>query len=143
MGKGEAKLDILGKIQIQGGVTDGAALVDAYYHWSDEYYNNEFDECNDLCKLLNKYIYLSIYYNKTTTEQAKLLMDVYEDKYGYDVEPIMQFPYDDSQIAVMTYFESSKFLGLIDLVEDLANSYIALDKNHLIFGENDKIEIDY
>jgi hypothetical protein len=70
-------------------------------------------------------------------------MDVYEDKYGYDVEPIMQFPYDDSQIAVMTYFESSKFLGLIDLVEDLANSYIALDKNHLIFGENDKIEIDY
>ena len=143
VGKGEAKLDILGKIQIQGGVTDGAALVDAYYHWSDKYYNNEFDECNDLCKLLNKYIYLSIYYNKTTTEQAKLLMDVYEDKYGYDVEPIMQFPYDDSQIAVMTYFESSKFLGLIDLVEDLANSYIALDKNHLIFGENDKIEIDY
>ena len=143
VGKGEAKLDILGKIQIQGGVTDGAALVDAYYHWIDKDYNNELDECNDLCKLLNKHIYLSIYYNKTTTEQAKLLMDVYEDKYGYDVEPIMQFPYDDSQIAVMTYFESSKFLGLIDLVEDLANSYIALDKNHLIFGENDKIEIDY
>lgn len=143
VGKGEAKLDILGKIQIQGGVTDGAALVDAYYHWIDKDYNNELDACNDLCKLLNKYIYLSIYYNKTTTEQAKLLMDVYEDKYGYDVEPIMQFPYDDSQIAVMTYFESSKFLGLIDLVEDLANSYIALDKNHLIFGENDKIEIDY
>lgn len=143
VGKGEAKLDILGKIQIQGGVTDGAALVDAYYHWSDKDYNNELDECNDLCKLLNKYIYLSVYYNNTTTEQAKLLMDVYEDKYGYDVEPIMQFPYDDSQIAVMTYFESSKFLGLIDLVEDLANSYIALDKNHLIFGENDKIEIDY
>ena len=143
VGKGEAKLDILSKIQLKGGVTDGAALVDAYYNWEDKYYNNELDECNDLCKLLNKYIYLSVYYNNTTTEQAKLLMDVYEDKYGYDVEPIMQFPYDDSQIAVMTYFESSKFLGLIDLVEELANSYIALDKNHLIFGENDKIEIDY
>lgn len=143
VGKGEAKLDILSKIQLKGGVTDGAALVDAYYNWEDKYYNNELDECNDLCKLLNKYIYLSVYYNNTTTEQAKLLMDVYEDKYGYDVEPIMQFPYDDSQIAVMTYFTSSKFLGLVDLVEELANSYIALDKNHLIFGENDKIEIDY
>lgn len=143
VGKGEAKLDILSKIQLKGGVTDGAALVDAYYNWEDKYYNNELDECNDLCKLLNKYIYLSVYYNNTTTEQAKLLMDVYEDEYGYDVEPIMQFPYDDSQIAVMTYFTSSKFLGLVDLVEELANSYIALDKNHLIFGENDKIEIDY
>ena len=140
VGKGEAKLDILGKIQIQGGVTDGAALVDAYYHWIDKDYNNELDECNDLCKLLNKYIYLSIYYNKTTTEQAKLLMDVYE-KYGYDVEPIMQFPYDDSQIAVMTYFNSSKFLGLLDLVEDLANSYIALDKNNILdLGE---VEFDF
>jgi hypothetical protein len=43
----------------------------------------------------------------------------------------------------MTYFESSKFLGLIDLVEELANSYIALDKNHLIFWEDFEIEIDY
>ena len=70
-------------------------------------------------------------------------MDVYEDYYGYDVEPIMQFPYDGSQIAVMTYFTSSKFLGLVDLLEELANSYIALDKNHLIFGEDFEIEIDY
>ena len=140
VGKGEAKLDILGKIQLKGGVTDGAALVDAYYNWNDKYYNNEFDECNDLCELLNKYIYLSIYYNNTTTEQAKLLMDVYEDEYGYDVEPIMQFPYDDSQIAVMTYFNSSKFLGLLDLVEDLANSYIELDENNLIFGDDFEIE---
>ena len=140
VGKGEAKLDILGKIQLKGGVTDGAALVDAYYNWNDKYYNNEFDECNDLCELLNKYIYLSIYYNNTTTEQAKLLMDVYEDEYGYDVEPIMQFPYDDSQIAVMTYFNSSKFLGLLDLVEDLANGYIELDENNLIFGDDFEIE---
>jgi hypothetical protein len=143
VGKGEAKLDILSRIQLKGGVTDGAALVDAYYIWEDKYYNNELDACNDLCKLLNKYIYLSVYYNNTTTEQAKLLMDVYEDYYGYDVEPIMQFPYDDSQIAVMTYVTSSKFLGLVDLVEELANSYIALDKNHLIFGEDFEIEIDY
>jgi hypothetical protein len=58
----------------------------------------------------------------------------------YNFEPIMQFPYDDSQIAVMTYFNSSKFLGLLDLVEDLANSYIELDENNLIFPEDFEIE---
>ena len=140
VGKGEAKLDILGKIQLKGGFTDGAALIDAYYNWAEKYYSTELDECKDLCNLLNQYIYLSVYYNNNTTEQAKLLMDVYEDYYGYDIEPIMYFPYDGSQIAVMTYFNSSKFLGLLDLVEDLANSYIELDENNLIFGDDFEIE---
>ena len=71
------------------------------------------------------------------------MMDVYEESWGYNVEPVMYFLQDNTSIAVMTYFDSSKFLGLIDLVEDLANSYIELDKNHLIFGENFKVELDY
>ena len=136
-------MDILGKIQLKGGVTDGAALVDAYYNWNDEYYSDDLTRYQDLCDLLNKYAYLSVYYNNTTTEQAKLMMDVYEDSWGYNVEPVMYFPYDDTQIAVMTYFNSSKFLGIIDLVEELANSYIALDKHNLVFGEDFEVEIDY
>ena len=218
VGKGEAKLDILGKIQLKGGVTDGAALVDAYNNWNDKYndynwsdykrtytyttnykwedwYGNwqteswESEEWyyadwempayslkakQEQCDFLNKYTYLSVYYNNATTEQAKLLMDTYEEHGTFDpvswereanewysggeyeyyytnlpdpisytcynVEPIMQFPYDDSQIAVMTYFNSSKFLGLLDLVEDLANSYIDLDENNLIFPEDFEIE---
>jgi hypothetical protein len=43
----------------------------------------------------------------------------------------------------MTYFNSSKFLGIIDLAEELANSYIALDKHNLVFGEDFEVEIDY
>ena len=219
VGKGEAKLDILGKIQLKGGVTDGAALVDAYNNWNDKYndynwsdyqrtytYTSNYKYWNsrygdylthseenqgwyeawwelpyhslkakqEQCDFLNKYTYLSVYYNNGTTEQAKLLMDTYEEHGTYDpvswereanewysggeyeyyytnlpdpisytcynVEPIMQFPYDDSQIAVMTYFNSSKFLGLLDLVEDLANSYIELVENKLIFGDDFDIE---
>lgn len=219
VGKGEAKLDILGKIQLKGGVTDGAALVDAYNNWNDKYndynwsdYQRTYTYTSNYkywdswygeyqtssweseggytawweepyysleakqaqCDFLNKYTYLSVYYNNGTTEQAKLLMDTYEEHGTYDpvswerqvneeysgeeyetyytnlpdpisytcynVEPIMQFPYDDSQIAVMTYFNSSKFLGLLDLVEDLANSYIELDENNLIFPEDFEIE---
>ena len=143
VGKGEVKLDVLGKIQLRGGVTDGAALVDAYYNWGETNYSNELTQYEDLCAFLNKYLYASIYYNNTITEQAKVLMQVYEESYGYSVEPILYFPQDETSIAVMTYFNSSKFLNLFDLVEELANSYIALDKNHLIFGEDFVLDLDF
>lgn len=143
IGAGEAKVDILGKIQIKGGITDGAALVDAYYNWDDTRYSDRLKECEALCDFMNKYIYLSVYYNNTTTEQAKLLMNTYEDYGYYDVEPVMYFPQEETSIAITTYFNSSKFLGLLDIIEDLANSYIALDKHNLIFDDDFKIEIDY
>lgn len=219
VGAGEAKVDILGKIQIKGGVTDGAALVDAYYNWEDKYYDYNWEDYNrtytytwvseywdwwydeygnwqegyktehyeqegsynawwerpyytlnakqEQCNFLNKYAYLSVYYNNTTTEQAKVLMDTYEENDTYDpvswmrgddsytnlpdpihyacynIEPVMYFPQEETSIAIATYFNSSKFLGLIDLVEDLANSYIALDKHNLIFGDDFEVEIDY
>jgi hypothetical protein len=212
-------VDILGKLQLKGGFTDGAALVDAYHNWDEKYYNyNRYDYRHEFtytytyetwdgwydddwnwheeykevveertdsyvawwetppytlaakqeqCDYMNKYAYLSLYQNNGSREQAKVIMDTYEesrtydpaewyrydDSYSnlpdpiryssYDIEPVMQFPYDGSQVAVMTYFNSTKFLGLIDLVEDLANSYIALDKHNLIFGEDFEVEIYY
>ena len=143
VGAGEAKVDVLGKVQIKGGITDGAALVDAYYNWDDTRYSDRLKECEAFCDFMNKYIYLSIYYNNTTTEQAKLLMDTYEDYGYYGVEPVLYFPQDETRIAIATYFNSSKFLGLLDIIEDLANSYIALDKHNLIFGDDFEVEIYY
>lgn len=215
LGKGETKVDILGKIQLKGGVTDGAALIDAYYNWDDQYYSYNWNDYNhyykytyhyrywddwygeyrtdsweqesyynawweqpsyslqakqDLCDLVNKYTYLSVYYNKGITEQAKLIVNTCEESGTYDpvyweryysseneyytnlpdpihytcynVEPQMYFPQEDISIAVLTFFKSSKFLGLIDLVEELANSYIALDKHNLIFDEDFEVEFD-
>ena len=172
LGRGEAKLDILGKVQLKGGITDGAALIDAYYNWEDKYYDYDYNtnywwerpyrQLNaqeELCSIYDKYAYLSVYYNNTATEQAKLKVqpyeisgkdyeynyetDTYEDVYYtyYDIEPVMFFPYNQAQIAVMTYFKSTKFLGLIDLVEELANSYVALDKHNLIFDEDFEVDL--
>ena len=173
LGRGEAKLDILGKVQLKGGITDGAALIDAYYNWEDKYYDYDYNtnywwerpyrQSNaqeELCSIYDKYAYLSVYYNNTATEQAKLKVqpyeisgkdyeynyetDTYEDVYYtyYDIEPVMFFPYNQAQIAVMTYFKSTKFLGLIDVVEELANSYVALDKHHLIFDEDFEVDLE-
>ena len=226
VGKGEAKLDILGRIQLKGGVTDGADLVDAYYNWNNKYnsynwgdyertytyttnykywdwwydeygyyhegYQTYSYESTDWywawwegpyysleakqaqCDFLNKYTYLSVYYNNGTAEQAKLVLDPYAENGTYDpaswqryenewysggdyeyyytdlpdpipyscynIEPVLSFPEDGSQIAVLTYFNSTKFLSLLDLVEDLVNSYIALDKHNLIFPEGFEVE---
>ena len=217
VGKGEAKLDILGRIQLKGGVTDGADLVDAYNNWNDKYSSYNWDDYERTytytynykwqdwygdwitesweqegsywawweepyysleakqaqCDFLNKYTYLSVYYNNGTAEQAKLVLDTYEEhgtcdpvswerQYGewsgyeydpyytnlpdpipyscYNIEPVLSFPEDGSQIAVLTYFNSTKFLSLLDLVEDLVNSYIALDKHNLIFPEGFEVE---
>lgn len=173
LGRGEAKLDILGKVQLKGGITDGAALIDAYYNWEDKYYDYDYNtnywwerpyrQLNaqeELCSIYDKYAYLSVYYNNTATEQAKLKVQpyeisgkdyeynyetgTYEDVYYtyYDIEPVMFFPYNQAQIAVMTYFKSTKFLGLIDLVEELANSYVALDKHNLIFDEDFEVDLE-
>ena len=224
LGKGEAKVDILGKVQIKGGFTDGGDLVDANDTWEDKYYNYNYDDyrryftclywtydwvwnesiydyekawyseeqqfyydawwerpycskeaCDAKCAYINKYLYLSMFYNNTTTEQAQLKMNTYQEsgtedpaswlrwypesdkeyngyyytslpglvKYTcYDVEPIMYFPKEETSTAIMTYFNSSKFLNLVDLVEDLANRYAALDENHLIFDEDFVVDLD-
>jgi hypothetical protein len=54
----------------------------------------------------------------------------------------MYFPKEETSTAIMTYFNSSKFLNLVDLVEDLANRYVALDENHLIFDEDFVVDLD-
>ncbi len=173
VGKGEVSFDILGKVQVKGGFTDGAALVDANNNWNAKYKSNDYtgywweqpyyslEAKNEQCDFFNKYTYLSVYYNKSIREQAKLLFQPYEvngtsfeynlenGEYEempyscYYIEPAMYFPLEETSIAVMTFFNSSKFLGLIDLVEELANSYVELDSDHLIFGENFQIELDY
>ena len=198
VGKGEASINILGKVLIKGTCTDGAALVDAYFNWNDKYstdwetywekYERTFnfsysdggtstgyytawweeprytlEACKEHCDFLNKYTSFKIYYNNSSIVQAQIKLSTYEDNgtediagwlryenehyYGYEyytnlpkpvpytcynVEPVMYFPQDKTSTAVITYFKSSKFLGLVDLVEDLANSYIALDENNIL-----------
>jgi hypothetical protein len=40
LGKGEVKLNVLDKVQLKGGFTDGAALIDEYYNWDKKYCHN-------------------------------------------------------------------------------------------------------
>ena len=46
LGKGEAALDILGKIQIKAAVSSGSSLYDEYMDYEDRYYNYNYEDYN-------------------------------------------------------------------------------------------------
>jgi tRNA/tmRNA/rRNA uracil-C5-methylase (TrmA/RlmC/RlmD family) len=66
---------------------------------------------------INTYIDLGIYYDKSVTRQADVIMDYYveTDDYNdftwYEIEPIIKFP-DGSKYAVYEYFDEDSFSGL-------------------------------
>lgn len=92
LGKGSVKLDLLGKAQIVGQVSNGADLINAYFDWNEEYpYSSEYDYWweqpynslaaqEDICEIYDKYVNLAICYNGGTTEQAKLLLQPYNEE---------------------------------------------------------------
>lgn len=168
IGAGEAKVDILGKVQAKATVSDFASLYDEYKAWNKKYNNYDYDDYrrtysytlngytytdyydawwetpdNTLeaqeayCRIYNKYCNAAIYYGNDI-EQAKLKVQPYE-KNGtytpymypspisysyYNTECVFYFPKDDTSYAFEDYFSSSKFKSLVDMTEDLINSYI-------------------
>ena len=88
LGKGDVKVDLLGKVQLVGNVSDGAGLINAYMDWDDKYpYQSGYNwweqpyrtlaSQEDICEIYDKYANLAICYNGGTTEQAKLLLQPY------------------------------------------------------------------
>ena len=92
LGKGSVKLDLLGKAQIVGQVSNGADLINAYFDWNEEYpYSSEYDYWweqpynslaaqEDICEIYDKYVNLAICYNGSEKEQAKLLLQPYNEE---------------------------------------------------------------
>lgn len=170
VGAGEAKLDIMGKLQVKATVSDFSLLYDGYMAWDKKYdnenysdyehrynYNNGYDnevgyyyawwempkyslEAQEAkCELYNKYCNAAVYYGNDI-EQAKLKLQPYSQKgtenlYNgdriqytyYDIEYVCYFPKDETSYSFEDYFTSNKFKALVDMVEDLVNSYIDLD----------------
>ena len=159
LGKGELMVDVLGKMQLVGKVSDGSGLIDAYADWNNKYayspsVENEWEQPynslasqEDLCEIYDDYVSLAICYNGTDTEQAQLKLQPYkiegsywdqvEENYTehcyYSHEPVLYFPQEDLSIAILTYLSSGDYSNVFNIVEKAAKDLIALDKNHYIF----------
>ena len=107
-------VDILGQLQIIGKCTDGIALAENIENVFDADTESQAERAVDN---VNNYADLGIYYDKSVTRQADVIMDYravvddYNDYTWYDIEPIIKVP-DGSKYAFYEYFDEDSFAGL-------------------------------
>ena len=123
------KLDIMGKLQIQGTLSDVRKFTD---------YINEADDNDDDEKTFKSYVNqanslanFNLFYDGKSTKQATVTLEAFEEeswngmKYWY-MEPMLNF-YDGSSYSTFdAFFNDRDFKSVIDAFEKLADNYASL-----------------
>ena len=123
------KLDIMGKLQIQGTLSDVRKFTD---------YINEADDNDDDEKTFKSYVNqanslanFNLFYDGKSTKQATVTLEAFEEeswngiKYWY-LEPMLNF-YDGSSYSTFdAFFNDKDFKSVIDAFEKLADNYASL-----------------
>jgi len=120
------KLDVLGKVQVQGTVSDVKAMVEKY----EAAQKNRSDETVFKANIaqMNTYFNLGLFYNNENTMQAGVYLEPFAKRtwYGYsNWEADMVISFDDMSTysTCMSFFSESNFQGVMD-------SWAALCKNY-------------
>lgn len=123
------KLDILGKVQIQGKVSDVRKFVD---------YLNKADDSSDTESTFKSYINqanslldVNIFYDGTATKQASVRLEPFvEDSWNgrtyWTAEPVICFFDGSSYSTFEAFFNDTDFKNTIDSFKRLANRYAGL-----------------
>lgn len=128
------KLDILGKVQIQGRLNNVRQIVD-YLEDADDNDTNLSVYTNYINKV-NSLTDVHLFYNGSSTKQATVLLEPFEDySYGgktwYTVEPVLKFYDGTSYSTFEAFFNETSFKQTIDSFKRLANRYAALVNEHI------------
>lgn len=118
------KLDILGKVQMQGRLTDVRKYVD-YLDMADQNDHNE-NQFKYYIDQANQFTDINLFYNNKTTKQATIRLEPFKED-GWDnywtAEPILIF-YDGSSYSTFdAFFNDNDFRRTIDAFKSLANAY--------------------
>lgn len=136
VGTTTAYINLMGTTQLRAAVTNVGTLVDDYRNWMDQY-DSDMDSrmsreaARALCNIYKRNCTTGVYYG-TDDLQADLVLDSYMDDYYYDssrkyrIEPLIHFTSDDTQYSFSEYFTEARYANIIDLTENLANSYLRL-----------------
>ncbi|MDY3848067.1 MAG: hypothetical protein SOZ58_07080 [Prevotella sp.] len=129
------KLDILGKLQIQGKVSDIRKFAD----YVDNAYDNDDDEKNfkSYITQANSLLDINLFYDGKAVKQANVKIEPFVDgtwngiTYWY-CEPVLYF-YDDntSYSTFEAFFNDEDFKSVIDTFKGLADKYAALIKESI------------
>ena len=127
------KLDILGKIQIQGTISDIRKYAD-YLEQADE---NDEKESNFKSYLnqANALTDINMFYDGNSVKQASVTLEPFEKKeWGYSywtTEPVLVF-YDGSSYSTFeAFFNDSDFKTTIEAFKTFANKYADLVGEHI------------
>jgi hypothetical protein len=119
------KLDILGKVQMQGKLKDVRKYVD-YLEKADENDGNE-SQYRSYINQANSLTDVNLYYNNTTTKQATIKLEPFKEEGWYNnywtVEPIIIFGDNSSYSTFEAFFNDTDFRRTIDAFKSLANAY--------------------
>lgn len=123
------KLDILGKVQIQGRMQEVRKFVD-YMDLADE---NETDEAvfKSYIDKANALADVNVFYDGKSTKQATIRLEPFvEDQWSgrtyWGAEPVMVF-YDGSSYSTFeAFFNDTNFKNTINSFKRLANNYASL-----------------
>lgn len=136
VGTATAYINMMGTVQLRAAVTNVGDLVADYRNWIDNYdsYMNEHmtrEAARALCNIYKHNSRTGVYYG-TNDRQAELVLDSYMDNYyyysnrSYLIEPLIHFISDDTQYSFTEYFTEARYANIIDLTENLVNSYLRM-----------------
>ena len=124
------KLDILGKVQVQGIVSD---LIQLDYQVEDRLMNlfsTDVDEFNDVAKKINELIDLGIFYNGKNAKQADLKVLAFnagdEESPRMTILPAIKFADGTSYTELSSFFTPENFPKAIEAFSKLMNDYMTL-----------------
>ncbi len=123
------KLDIMGKLQIQGVISDVRKFVD-YMDMSDEEYMNE-SRFKSYINLANSLMDVNLFYDGSAAKQARVKYEPFTEEswngniYWY-AEPVMMFYDGSSYSSFDAFFNEVDFKRVVDEFEALANRYADL-----------------
>ena len=126
---GNATIDVLGKVQVDGALTFNREVYKAMDADFDSYEYETMVQAESAAKKaaedLNKYISGKLRFNNTVTTQAELYWEYkfYQDwSWYYELEPLMRFPSDSSTLSFEDYFEKG-FGSVVDTYDSLIDDY--------------------
>lgn len=128
------KLDILGKIQIQGTLSD----VRKFANYLEDASDNDRDEKNfkSYISQANSLADVNLFYDGKNVKQATILLEPFADENWngrtyWEVEPVVYF-YDGSSYSTFeAFFNEKDFKKTIDTFKTLANKYADLIDEHI------------
>lgn len=123
------KLDILGKIQLQGKLSDVRKFVD----YLEEAGENDRDEKNykSYINLANSLADVNLFYDGNSVKQASVKLEPFaEESWNgrtyWSVEPVIYFADGSSYSTFEAFFNEKDFKKTIDAFKTLANKYADL-----------------